>query len=95
MTLAIPMDAVTSVPLNGKFNYELELRVAALDDRGDRSDMPVIPIRFSSPQEGKGKYFRYEAKLKLRRIKQNVTMAVFDPLSNHILTAEAEVKPPV
>jgi len=93
VTIAIPMDALTSVPLNGKHNYELELRVAALDDRGDRSDMPVVPIRFSAPDEGKGKFFRYEAKLRLRRIKQSVTMAVFDPLSNHILTAEADVKP--
>jgi VWFA-related protein len=93
VTIVVPMDAVTGVHINGKYNYELELRIAALDDHGDRSDMPVIPIRFSSEQEGKGKFFRYEAKLKLRRIKQSVTLAIFDPLSNHILTAEADVKP--
>jgi VWFA-related protein len=93
VSIAIPMDAVTSVPLNGKFNYELELRVAALDDHGDRSDIPVIPIRFTADQESKGKFFRYDAKLKLRREKQSLTVAVFDPLSNHILTAEADVKP--
>ena len=94
VSIAVPMDALTNVPLNGKLNYELELRVAALDDRGDRSDIPVIPIRFAiDPSAAQPRFFPYNVKLKLRRTKQSLTLAIFDPLSNHIVTAEADVKP--
>ncbi|HBL26678.1 MAG TPA: hypothetical protein DD490_07575, partial [Acidobacteria bacterium] len=40
ITLAIPVAAVTMVPLDGKIVAELELRVASVDENGDRSDVP-------------------------------------------------------
>jgi VWFA-related protein len=94
VSLAIPTSSITTVPLNGKYASEIELRVAALDDSGERSDIPVVPIQLASekPTE-KGKFIRYDTKLKLRRTTQHLTFAIFDPLSNRITTAEADVKP--
>jgi hypothetical protein len=94
VTLAIPADQITIVPLNGKQVAELELRVAAVDSNGDRSDIPVVPLKLSTESApAKGTFFKYQTKLRLRNIKQHVVVAIFDPLSNHILTAEADVAP--
>ena len=94
VTLAIPTDSFVTVPINGKFAAELELRVAAQDERGDRSDIPVVPLQLQSDKEpGKGHYIRYQTKVKLRRANQHLIFAVFDPLSNKVTTAEADVKP--
>jgi hypothetical protein len=82
------------VPLNGKFAAELELRVAALDERGDRSEIPVIPIKMEFNQKpDPGKYVTYEVRLRLRRAKQHLVFAVFDPLDGRILTSEADIAP--
>jgi VWFA-related protein len=94
ITLAIPADLITVVPMDGKQVSELELRVAAVDTNGDRSEVPVVPLKLSTAQAPpKGAFFKYETKLKLRNLKQHLVVAIFDPLSNHILTAEADVAP--
>jgi VWFA-related protein len=93
-TLAIPTDAFTSVPLNGKYASEVELRVAAQDERGNRSDIPVVPLQLSSDKEpAKGHFVRFQNKVTLRRTNQHLIFALFDPLSNKITTAEADIKP--
>jgi len=94
VTLAIPGDLITVVPMNGKQVAELELRAAAVDVNGDRSSIPVIPLKLSTDTvPPKGAFFKYETRIKLRNLKQHLIVAVFDPLSNHILTAEADVTP--
>lgn len=92
--LAIPADAITTVPLDGRYAAQLELRVAAVGDRGGRSDIPVIPLQLSFKEPpASGKYVPYETRLLLRREPHHLTFAVFDTLSNKIITAEADVKP--
>lgn len=94
ITLAIPGDLITVVPLNGKQVAELELRVAAVDVNGDRSSIPVIPLKLSTDKApAKGAFFKYETRVKLRNLKQHLIVAIFDPLSNHILTAQADIAP--
>jgi len=93
-TLAIPTDAFTSVPLNGKYASEVELRIAAQDERGDQSEIPVVPLQLSTDKEPtKGHFVRFQSKVTLRRTKQHLFFALFDPLSNKITTAEADIKP--
>jgi hypothetical protein len=95
LTIAIPVDAVTAVPIDGKFVAELELRVAAMDEQGNPSEMPLIPIRLSFPsQPTAGKFLPYSVKLRLRRLENHLVLGLFDPNSSNILTAEADVKPP-
>ncbi len=94
VTLAIPTDAFTTVPLNGKYAAELELRVASEDDHGEQADIPVVPLQLQSDRPPlPGHYVRYQTKLKLRRTGQHLIFAVFDPLSNRITMAETDVKP--
>jgi VWFA-related protein len=96
ITLAIPLTSMTVVPIEGKHVAELELRISALDAKGNRSAVPVIPIRLTAdkpPSESPGQYVRYETTLKLRKIGQHLIVAIFDPLSGKITTAEADVVP--
>jgi VWFA-related protein len=94
VTLAIPTDGFTTVALNGKYAAELELRVAAQDDHGEQSDIPVVPMQLQSDRQPlPGHYVRFQTKLKMRRTKLHLIFAIFDPLSNKITMAEADVKP--
>lgn len=94
VALAIPSEAVTMVPLDGKHVAQLELRIAAVDVEGNRSAIPVIPLQLSLDQPPpQGTHLRYDTRIKLRRIKQHLIVAIFDPLSSRILTAEADVTP--
>ena len=95
IALAIPVDAVSFVPLDGKYASELELRVAAVDTGGGRATVPVIPVMLRSATEPKaGTAIRYETRLKLRRLPHHLTLAIFDPLSGKILTGQTDVLPP-
>jgi len=94
LTVAIPVSAITVVPLEGKFVSELELRVAALDRDGNRSDIPLVPFKLTfEKQPEAGKYIPYRTKLRLRKIQQHLTVVIFDPLSSKVLTAAADVNP--
>jgi VWFA-related protein len=94
VTLAIPTDSFTSVPINGKYASEVELRVAARDERGNTSDIPVVPLQLSSDKAPeRGHFVRFQTKVTLRRTPQHVVFAIFDPLSNKITTSEVDIKP--
>jgi VWFA-related protein len=95
ITLAIPVDAVSFVSLDGKYAAELELRVAAVDTGGGRASVPVIPVTLrAETQPQAGTAIRYETRLKLRRLPHHLTLAIFDPLSGKILTGQVDVVPP-
>jgi hypothetical protein len=95
ITLAIPVESITLVPVEGRYASELELRVAAVDEDGNRSDVPVIPLTVASEKQPEpGGYVKYETKLTLRRKGHHLTVAIFDPLSGKITTAEADVEAP-
>jgi VWFA-related protein len=95
VSLAIPVDAITFVPVNGKQTAELELRVAALDSSGNRAPVPVVPVTLTANEAPKpGNFVRYDTRVKLKKLPHHLTLAVFDPLSGKILTAQADVKPP-
>lgn len=95
VTLTIPLSSITVLPVAGKYSTSLTLRFAALDERGDRSEIPAIPLRwsFDGPPPAEGGTIRYDTRLKLRRIEQKVIAALFDPASGRVTTAEAEVRP--
>jgi VWFA-related protein len=95
VAIAIPVDAVTFIPLEGKYVAEVELRVAATDTAGNRAPVPVIPVTLRSDTEPKaGTAIKYETRIKLRRLPHNLVLAIFDPQSGKILTARVDVLPP-
>jgi VWFA-related protein len=96
ISIAIPVDAVTFVPLNGKYSAELELRISAVDGSGNRAPVPVIPITLTVEAQPKaGTAVHYDTKIKMRRMAHHLTVAVYDPLSGKILAAQTDVGPPL
>ncbi|HEY9423052.1 MAG TPA: hypothetical protein VIW92_16690, partial [Thermoanaerobaculia bacterium] len=94
ITLGLPVDLMTVVPVNGKYAAQLELRFIASDAEGNSSEIPVIPIGLASDKPPTpGKMVKYETKLLLRRGKaDHLVVAVYDPLSGKIATAEAKLE---
>lgn len=93
LSLTIPLSSITLLRSGNRYVTQLELRVAAMDERGDRSEIPVIPLHFDfdRPPPPSGGHIRYDTELQLRRIEQHLIVTLFDPLSGKITTAEADV----
>jgi VWFA-related protein len=95
ITLAIPASSFSMVPIAGKFAAELELRVAVVDENGNRADIPVIPLALSAAEAPpQGSFVKYETKIKMRKLGHHMIVAIYDPLLGKITTAEADVRPP-
>lgn len=95
ITLRIPMDWVTMTPKgDGVYAAELELRVAALDDDGDRSEIAALPVALSGPEPPPGVHAVYETSVKLRRESHRLVLTLRDPLSGETLVHAEEVVPP-
>ncbi len=94
LTVAIPVSAVTFVPLEGKYVAELEFRAAAIDRDGNRSEVPLVTFKLTldKPPDA-SKYIPYRTTLQLRKIQQHLTVAIFDPLSSKVLTTSADYNP--
>jgi hypothetical protein len=94
ISLAIPVSGFQTLPVEGKHVAQVELRIFALDGNGDRSDIPVVPIRIATQEPPPaGKYVRYDTKIRLRRTGQHLVLAIYDPVSGNISTAEVDVTP--
>lgn len=95
VTLGLPASIMTVIPHEGKFAAELELRVAASDDKGNSSEMPVLPLKLASDKPPKeGGFVRYDTKITLKGQADNLVLAVYDPVSGKIATAQAKVPAP-
>ncbi|HKV10801.1 MAG TPA: VWA domain-containing protein [Thermoanaerobaculia bacterium] len=94
VTLGLPASILTLVPHDGKLAAELELRVAASDENGNSSEMPVIPLKLASDKPPKeGGFVRYDTKITLKGKAENLVLAVYDPVSGKLATAQAKVPP--
>jgi VWFA-related protein len=95
VTLTIPADAFTPVEMNGKYVAKLELRIASIDDRGGRSQIPSLTLNLSGDKPpAPGSTLPYPTKLHLRDAFQHLVFAVFDPLSGKVTLAQADLVPP-
>lgn len=94
ITLHIPLAMLVTVPTDKGVTAEVELRIAALDERGGRSDIPVIPIRIDMPRKAPaGAYWTYSTTLQLRRAHNDLVLAISDAAGGAIYSARAEVQP--
>ncbi|HKI04984.1 MAG TPA: VWA domain-containing protein [Thermoanaerobaculia bacterium] len=95
VTLALPVDVMTVVPVDGKYAAQLELRFAASDADGNGSEIPVLPLNLTSAKPPTpGRFVRYETKFTLQGKANHVVVAVYDPLSGKIATAESDLVAP-
>lgn len=94
LTISIPLDAVTMLPVAGQYVADLELRVAALDDAGRHSDVPVLPFQITGKRPAvAGQQAKYETTLELRKTRQQIVVAVYDKASGALLSSTLEVAP--
>jgi VWFA-related protein len=92
VTIQIPLDRLTLIPQGEKLVADVELRVAALDERGGRSEVPVIPVSMTlSGPPPAGATASYTASPQLRRGRNQLVIAVSDPVSGVIYSGRAEV----
>jgi hypothetical protein len=90
----IPMDWVIMLPTgDGHHAASLELRVAALDRGGDRSEVTALPVELRGPRPAPGSHSVYEAAVELRRRKQRVVFTLTDPLRGESLTSTLDFDP--
>jgi hypothetical protein len=89
LRLRIPADAISLIPVGDKRIAILELRVAALDESGRRSDIPVVPVRIEGGAEAAaaGVLLPYQATVELRRVKQDIVVSLYDTTSGDVLAA--------
>lgn len=94
LTIAIPTDDITLVPQGGEYVAQLELRVAAVSETGDQSDIPVVPLNFRLPEEPEaGKFLPYQTQVKLRRQPQKVVVSLYDTLGSTLYSNVVQVNP--
>ena len=92
--LIIPMDAIVMLPRQRGFAAELELRVAVVDDGGNRNEMPIIPVLLEGPEPPRpGSHSVYETTLKMRRRPHDLVVSLYDPMSDTILAATSSINP--
>ncbi|MCB1054199.1 MAG: hypothetical protein KDD11_01645, partial [Acidobacteria bacterium] len=92
LTITIPMDQVTMLPVGKEYAGQLELRIAAIDSEGRRSEVPVVPIQLrGATPPPKGSHSTYETEVKLRRGTEQMVVSLYDPASGGILSTSLKL----
>ena len=94
LSVLVPLDQVTFLPIGGRQVTQLELRIAVKDEEGRRADIPVIPVVLQFDRvPAEGQFGRYETRLRLRRELHQAVVAIYDPVSGRILSATTQIRP--
>ena len=85
LTVDIPVNEVTFLPTAEGFTSELELRVAVVDEHGNRAEIPVVPITYETERLPEGQEVAtYETRVLLRKKEHNVVVSLYDRLSGKL-----------
>ena len=94
LELKIPMDAITMLPYQGRYVAELELRVGALDENGDRNEIAAVPVVLEGAAPPPlGAHAIYAVNIRVRRQAQNLVVSLYDPVGDRILVASTHFDP--
>jgi hypothetical protein len=92
--IRIPLSLLTFLPQGDAWFADTELRIAVIDEEGNTSDIPVIPVGVKAPRQPTESDFSvYETKIKLRRKKHDLVISLYDKPSGRILSAKLEIDP--
>jgi len=90
--VTIATDEVTAVQTADGYRIELELRAAAIDEWGRPSEIPVIPVVFTSPRPpAPGGYATYTTTIRLRRGDNDLLVTVYDPRLDRLLAKRVTI----
>ena len=94
LSLEVPLDQVTMLPIEDGFAASLELRVAATDADGASADVPVSRVDISSAQPpAPGQMGVYSTRLQLRRKPHRLLISLHDPASGKVLARRIDFTP--
>lgn len=94
VTVRLPASAVALLPADGGYAADLEVRIAAVDENGDRSEVTSVPwpvVRAEQPPADEA--FEFATSLRLRRASQDVVVAVYDTNSGELFSVSSPVVP--
>lgn len=94
ITLRIPLDKVVFLPKGKAYAADLELRIGSLDLRGERSEVPSIPVKLEGPKPQEGQYATYETELKLRQETRRLVLGLYDKIGDVLLISTVDLESP-
>ena len=90
----MPLGFLTFLPQGDQWHADTELRIAVIDEAGNTSDIPVIPLGVKAPRDpGQADVSIYETQVKLRRKPHDMVISIYDKPSGQILSAKLSVNP--
>lgn len=93
LQVTIATDEVTALQTADGYRIELELRAAAIDEWGRPSEIPVIPVVFTSPRPpAPGGYATYNTTVKLRRGDNDLLVTIYDPRLDRLLAKRVKIE---
>jgi VWFA-related protein len=95
LTVRLPASAVALLPAGeDRFSAELEVHIAAIDDKGDRSAVTTLPWRVTrSRQPESDESLQYATTLQLRLRSQDLVVAVYDTRTGELFSSSIQVSP--
>ena len=92
--IAIPLQQIAVVPHNDGGRTLLELRIAALSEKGERSEITQLPLELDlEPAMMNMAYIRYDAAMRVRSQKQDLVLTLYDRLTGTVLVSKLHVDP--
>ncbi len=95
LTVRLPASAIALLPAGADgYAADLEVRVAAIDQKGDRSDVTILTWRVTRGQLPEGdETIEYATTLQVRRQPQDLVIAVYDTKSGALFSSTVRVAP--
>lgn len=95
LSIRFPMRQITLVRDSGFQGARIELRTTSLDAKGQRSEVTRVPleIRLTDEQMASGKDLVHEMTVRLRRVPQDLVVALYDPASGRLLASRLAIDP--
>lgn len=94
VTLGVPVEALALTPSGRGYVAEAPLAVAALDDQGGRTELPLAKLRVAIKELPRaGGLARFETTLRLRRAPQRLVFTVRDEVNGDTMWEEVAFSP--
>ena len=91
VTVRIPLDELTAIPVGDADQIQLELRFAVVDSTGAQAQVPTIPIILRGDARN-GDVFEYETWVTMRRGPHKLMASVYDPATGRMLMTKDTVR---
>ncbi|MEM9408539.1 MAG: hypothetical protein AAGA81_21080, partial [Acidobacteriota bacterium] len=92
--LTIPLDLVELVQIGARHQGQLEVRMAALGEDGQRSETSTDPLTINGDRAPRpGDYYSYRSTLTLKRLPQRIQFTVHDLIGGDVLAVASSIDP--